>query len=190
MNEDSKSLNWICQIPYHWCFIQVTSGDFICQICESFHASIEDWNAHYEREHPQGEYAQETQHYPDDQAKQDRKLQCEECGKHFTSKQGLAYHKKRVSCSTETAPQPVKPKCGFCGKRYSSNQMLRHHMTSVHDVILPALRRGRPNKTDEVSKHERTFCCDQCDKRYTSKQMLSIHVRRVHSVTTHISAQA
>ena len=119
----------------------MSSGYFVCQICESYHDSIEELNAHYEKDHPQ-KYLHKTKH--------ERKFDCDQCNKRFTRKELLDYHKKWVHYVT-TEPPPGEFNCDICNKRYRSRQMLKRHTKKVHDVTLPALLRcpGRTKKTDK-----------------------------------------
>ena len=123
----------------------MSSGYFVCQICESYHDSIEELNAHYEKDHPQ-----KHQHKSNIKTKYKRKFECDQCNKRLQTKVLLNYHKKWVHYVT-TEPPLGEFNCDICDKRYRSRQMLKRHMKNVHDVTLPALLRcpGRTKKTDK-----------------------------------------
>ena len=111
--------------------LQMPSGYVICQICQSYHDNMEELNAHYETDHPQA-----------GNTKRERKFQCDQCDKQFTSKYGLAYHKKRMHYVTTESPLG-EFQCNQCDKRYVKRETLkatwRNCMTSHFLRFLGAL---------------------------------------------------
>ena len=149
------------------CFFLQTNRYVICQICESYHNSIEELNAHYERDHPTG-------------SKLERKNKCEFCDRSYSQISHLYFHqrKKHGRETGNREPKPPHPslisdgkyKCEFCDKSYVKTSHLYSHQRKVH---------GR----ETASKRQYaqgTVPCDVCGNWFSTKYNLYIHKQRKH----------
>ena len=145
-------------------------GYVICQICESYHDSIEELNAHYERDHPTG-------------SKLERKHKCEFCDRSYSQTSHLYSHQRKVH-GRETGKREPKPhhpnmtsdgkyKCEFCDKEYSRSKHMYSHQRQVHGHESEKQRKINQGK----------FPCESCDKRFLSKQYIRHHQKTVHNVS-------
>ena len=105
------------------------SGYVICQICESYHDSIEELNAHYERDHPTGNTLSKSE------KTKDGKYKCDYCNKLFNQPSNLYEHQRRLHGREPGQKRKQNQgdfECEFCEKRLSTKQRLRHHIKQVH----------------------------------------------------------
>ena len=100
----------------------------MCQICHSYHDSVEELNAHYESDHPTGSGRV--------QPNKEGKFPCELCDKSFARTQGL-YHHQRKSHGRKKM-QEHRPKfqgsckCEVCGAMLSTKGKLKEHIARKH----------------------------------------------------------
>ena len=107
------------------------SGYMVCQICESYHDSVEELNAHYESDHPTGRgvHANEEGRFP-----------CEFCDKTFSENASVYKHQRRVHGRESAGKREKKADyqgnfpCAVCGKKLSSLQGLKYHMKAKHNA--------------------------------------------------------
>ena len=103
----------------------MNTGYLVCQICESYHDSVEELNAHYERDHPTGSGAEKNS-------------QCKFCEKSFTNASSMYRHQRKVhgreSASKKRHQFQGNFPCSVCGKKLSTAYWLRHHMKAKHNV--------------------------------------------------------
>ena len=102
----------------------------VCQICESYHDSVEELNAHYESDHPTGSGGI--------QAKEEGRFPCEFCGKSFTRKDYVFSHQRKVhgreseGKRAKKSPYQGKFPCKVCGKKFSSHRYMLKHQNTQH----------------------------------------------------------
>ena len=157
-------------------FLQVLSAYVICQICESYHDSIEELNAHYERDHPTGNTSSKVERT------EDGKYKCNLCGENFCSKASVSrHHKRKHEKKPESKNKREKPplpettsdgkyKCEFCDRAYFRLTHLFRHQRISH---------GREKQRQY---NQGAFQCEFCQKFLTSKTTLRDHLKRKHEI--------
>ena len=139
-------------------------GYVICQICESYHDSIEELNAHYERDHPTG-------------SKLERKHKCEFCDRSYSQTSHLYSHQRKLH-GRETGNKPPHPslisdgkyKCEFCETYFTRMDNLYAHQREKHGRAA-----GRKRKTNQG-----TVPCNICGKLFYDKAGVYNHTKRIH----------
>ena len=100
------------------------SGYMVCQICESYHDSVDELNAHNESDHPTGSAAE-------------KKFPCKLCDKSFTKMSNVYRHQKKEHGQELLSRKPNyqgKFPCEVCGKKLSSQTKLKYHMKAKHNI--------------------------------------------------------
>ena len=101
-------------------------GYVICQICESYHDSIEELNAHYERDHPTGNKKNMTS---------DGKYKCEFCEMRYTQRSSMYTHQRekhgRAAGRKRKTNQGTVP-CSICGKLFYDKAGVYKHTKTAH----------------------------------------------------------
>ena len=120
-------------IDFSLCLLKVFPGYFICQICESYHDSLEELNAHYEKDHPPNKYSSRKKR----ETKRERKFNCDHCDASYTEKVTLRKHLKKVHDVTLQVRFQRKKgtgsiQCDLCGARLSGRTSVVYHMKHVH----------------------------------------------------------
>ena len=98
----------------------------VCQICESYHDSVEELNAHYESDHPTGRgvHANEEGRFP-----------CDFCDKTFSERFSVYLHQRTVH-GYESEKKRKRKQGTFaydiCGKMLSDRSNVTRHMKTVH----------------------------------------------------------
>ena len=108
------------------------SGYIMCQICYSYHESVEELSAHYESHHPsRSEVIQPNE---------EGRFACEFCDRSFTAKPSVYAHQRKAHGRVSAAKPARKANyegdfpCAVCGKKLSTPRWLRHHMKAKHNV--------------------------------------------------------
>ena len=112
------------------CFLFLQASAFvICQICESYHDTIEELNAHYERDHPTGSTLSKPERT------EDGKYKCRFCPNLFARDYYVYVHERKFhGCAPgkkRKTHQGTVP-CEICGKKFSSQSYVNVHMRKKH----------------------------------------------------------
>ena len=101
----------------------------MCQICQSYHDSMEDLNAHYASDHPTGKEGPQPE----------MKYNCEVCEKkfahnssvrnHMIHAHGITLSKKPRGRKSATQGQFV---CSECGQSLAKKNSLKYHLMAIH----------------------------------------------------------
>ena len=142
----------------------------MCQICESYHDSVEELNAHYERDHPTGRAGE-------------KKFPCKLCDKSFTKMCNVYTHQRkahgRVLYESDNLPKPIQPNedgrfpCEFCKKSFTQKHRVYKHQRKVHG-------RESASKRAKKAAYQGKFPCEVCGKKLSSKPMLLNHMKVKH----------
>lgn len=144
---------------------------FSCQLCSCTYRSKKSYLAHCQRHNrPKAIF------------------HCEQCDRHFHSKDGLTYH-RRNTC--------LRYKCQHCERILPTNSQLQQHLREAHKEVASSAQlrqNGDPSvrcicfvcgKTVKemnlgrhmlVHKEERPFICDLCGKCFKFKGALREHI--------------
>ena len=149
------------------------TGYIVCQICESYHDSFEELNAHYERDHPTGSGAEKN-------------FQCKLCDKSFTLRNSMYRHQRkahgRVLYESDNLPKSIQPNeegrfpCEFCDKSFTHKGHVYGHQRKVHVRESACKRATKP-------KYQGNFPCKVCGKKFSSASNRNTHLRSMHSVS-------
>ena len=148
----------------------MSCGYIVCQICESYHDSVEELNAHYERDHPTGRAAEKN-------------LQCKLCDKSFAHRSTMYKHQRkahgRVLYKNNGLPEPIQPNeegrfpCEFCGKSFTQSSNLYTHQRNAHGRAA-----GKARKRDQG-----TVACDVCGKMFCDRWTVIKHMKTIHALS-------
>ena len=146
------------------------SGYVVCQICESYHDSVEELNAHYERDHPTGSGTE-------------KKFPCKLCDKSFVHRSTMYKHQRkahgRVLYENNGLPEPIQPNeegrfpCEFCGKSFTQSSNLYTHQRNAHGRAA-----GKARKRDQG-----TVACDVCGKMFCDRWTVIKHMKTIHALS-------
>jgi hypothetical protein len=115
------------------------------------------------------------------QAKPQKKIECDQCGKKFASKSSLTGHHK-----THIDERPYACEERLCGKRFGCRPDLKRHMMS-HTGEKPSACSQCPKRFRDKSalkvhmmNHtgEKPFQCSECLRGFTQKATMQAHLRR------------
>ena len=139
----------------------------MCQICESYHDSVDELNAHYERDHPTGSATEKN-------------FQCKLCDKSFTLRTCMYRHQRkthgRVLYESDNLPEPIQPNeegrfpCEFCDKTFSEKRNVYGHQRKVHGRESKKLRK----------RNEGTVPCEICGKFFSNIANMKMHIKAIH----------
>ena len=100
----------------------------ICQICESYHDSIEELNAHYEKDHPTGNKKNMTS---------DGKYKCDDCERAYMHLRHLYSHQRKAhgrALSKKRRRGQGTVECDVCGQYFHDNSGMNRHKRNVHKI--------------------------------------------------------
>ena len=147
-------------IPWKLCFQNGVSGDIVCEICHSYHDSVEELKAHENSFHPPTKPRERR-------SKEDKFFACEFCDKRFHSTNYMYAHQKSVhgreSKRIRNHHQGTFP-CELCNKKFAQSSTVKRHQREVHGLKF-------------TSKLE----CQFCHGMYKSLGDLASHMRTKHS---------
>ena len=104
----------------------------ICQICDSYHNSFEELNAHYERDHPTGKTSSKQELRTEYE-----KYKCELCEVCFSQKKSVLRHQQQVH---GRKPGPKRKKnqgtvrCEYCDKLFYDKPTVIKHRKRIHKI--------------------------------------------------------
>ena len=106
-----------------------SGGYVMCQICHSYHDSVEELNVHYESDHPMGNRGGKMG---------EERFPCEFCDKSFSRTDHVYRHQRKVhgreSEKVERRTGRGKFLCSVCGKRLAYHGDLLRHLRVNHGV--------------------------------------------------------
>ena len=137
---------------------------------ESYHDSVDELNAHYERDHPTGSATEKN-------------FQCKLCDKSFTRCDSMYKHQRkvhgRVLYKSDNQPELIQPNeegrfpCDFCDKTFSERFSVYLHQRTVHGYESEKKRKRKQG----------TFACDICGKMLSDRSNVTRHMKTVHKHT-------
>ena len=115
------------------------------------------------------------------------RINCDFCGKSFTSKNSLKRHKIMASCHV-SEKKGKRYQCAQCEKNFTTKNSLRFHNRSFHEgkryqcaqCDQSYAFRGDYQTHVRVKHEGLSFRCELCDKKFTKKSSLKVHNIMVH----------
>ena len=108
----------------------MSGGYVVCQICHSYHESLTELNAHYEKDHPTKKPAK-------------KKLPCEICERSFAGAGSLRNHMAHVhgvalarKSAGRKSNTPGRFSCSECSRKFSTKHVVVTHLVTAHGCSL------------------------------------------------------
>ena len=124
---------------------------------------------------------QATQHRPRELVGLNRKYECEQCDKAYTTPGALKLH-------NQSAHEGVKYSCYHCDYQGTTQQHVARHIQSKHDCVkyycdhcdFQATREDHLNKHIKSQHEGVTYDCDQCHYQAKREDRLTRHIQLKH----------
>ena len=138
---------------------------FECTICMSSYGSSQALKVHHKSKH----------------LETDSKFSCQDCGKQYTTENGLVAHVKRVH-------KGIKYKCNQCDKEFTTSSNRSLHIRSYHEHVKYECSMCDHQATSKgnLISHKKSvhdsvkYLCNICDDKLTSKHGLRYHIELKH----------
>lgn len=113
---------------------------------------------------------------------EEKKFNCGQCDKQYSSPQGLYDH-------TKTIHEGVRYPCDQCDYKARKKSQLKVHVSAMHECKSETIEEEPLQEDDDDTnqsyavacfEEKRLWNCGQCDKQFSSNQGLSDHTKTIH----------
>ena len=146
---------YLCELLQHILlyFQMAPTGSIKCQICKTYHESVEELNAHYKSDHPTRE--------------DKKKFQCKFCDRSFIQTSAMYAHQRRVHRRVEYLRREripgLQPNADgrfpreLCDHTFAWKKDMQQHQTTAHGIVRVKRKYG---KTSVQPNEEGRFPCE------------------------------